>query len=297
MDLIYRYDPEQPVGRKTFADASSALQALTEGNARFADFVARMHQETLGHAVDGQLVIPVCPMSLGLPAEVNAVPTQAPFALVLGCSDARVPAEVIFDRWFNDLFIVRIAGNVLGVECLGSVDYAVRHFGSSLKLIVVLGHTGCGAVTAAVDTYLNPRDYVEIVSTHALRSLIDRILIAVRAAAKNLERELGPEIAQHPNYRAALIEMAIYVNVAVTAFDLKREVRALENSDIRVVYGVYDLASLRIRSELVDPRNGSDTPRPFMEAPEKAEDFRVVGLRLARLIAARAGLIQAPAPG
>jgi len=291
MDLIYRYDPEQPVGRQTFADADAALQALTDGNARFADFVARMHQETLGHAVDGQMIIPVCPMSLGLPVETAAVPIQAPFALVLGCSDSRVPVEAVFDRWFNDLFVVRIAGNVLGMECLGSVDYAVRNFGASLKLIVVLGHTGCGAVTAAVDTYLNPRDYADIVATHALRSLIDRIQIAVRGAAKALEREFGPALSKRPAYRAALIEMAVYLNAAVTAFDLKREVRALETSDARVVFGVYDLATLRVRPELVDYKGGSDRLLPFAEAPDGAADFVAVAARLGHLIAGRVGLV------
>ena len=102
---------------------------------------------------------------------------------MLGCSDARVPIELIFDQSPNDLFVVRVAGNVLGVECLGSIDYAVANLGKSLKLVVVLGHTTCGAVSAAVDSYLAPKNYAEIAFTHALRSLVDRIQTAVRGAA------------------------------------------------------------------------------------------------------------------
>ena len=116
---------------------------------------------------------------------------QTPFALVLGCSDARVPIELIFDQSPNDLFVIRVAGNVLGVECLGSIDYAVANLGKSLKLVVVLGHTACGAVSAAVDSYLTPKNYAEIAFTHALRSLVDRIQTAVRGAASALERVGG----------------------------------------------------------------------------------------------------------
>src|SRR4029079_13659120 len=152
---------------------------------------------------------------------------QTPFALVLGCSDARVPVEQIFDQSFNDLFVVRIAGNVLGTECVGSVDVAVRQFAESLKLVVVLGHTGCGAVGAAVETYLSPKDYAAITFTHALRSLADRIMIAVRGASNALQNVCGRNVVHHPNYKDALKEVAVYLNAAITAFDLRREVIAL----------------------------------------------------------------------
>ena len=133
-----------------------------------------------------------------------ASPDQAPFGLVVGCSDARVPVEQIFDQAFNSLFVVRIAGNVLGTECLGSVDYAVRNLAGTLKFVLVLGHSGCGAVTAAVDTYLNPGDFSDIACTHALRSLINRVMVAVRAAAKGLQEVAGPAVVRHPGYRACI---------------------------------------------------------------------------------------------
>src|SRR5438552_17467632 len=146
-----------------------------------------MQQATLGEGTQTEVVVPICPVSLGMPIWAGEIPKQKPYALVLGCSDARVPIEPIFDQSFNDLFVVRIAGNVLGTECLGSVDYAVRHFADSLKLVVVLGHTGCGAVSAAVETYLSPQDYADIAFTHALRSLVDRIMISVRGASNALQ--------------------------------------------------------------------------------------------------------------
>ena len=77
---------------------------------------------------------------------------------VLGCSDARVPIELIFKEGPNDLFVVRVAGNGLGSEVLGSLKYAVEHLGGSLRIIVVLGHSGCGAVSEAVDAFLEPPD-------------------------------------------------------------------------------------------------------------------------------------------
>src|SRR5690242_18075496 len=111
------------------------MEVLRAGNERFAEFVARMQRRTLGEPAES-IVVPISPVSLGLPFMDGTAPSQTPFALVLGCSDARVPVESIFDQGFNAIFVVRIAGNVLGTEGLGSVDYAVRQLGQTLKLIV-----------------------------------------------------------------------------------------------------------------------------------------------------------------
>lgn len=301
MDLIYRYDPFQPVQHEEPATADEALAVLGEGNARFAEFVGLMQRATLGEKVQSPIVVPVSPLSLGLPLWSGGAPAQAPFALVLGCSDARAPIEAIFDQAFNDLFAIRIAGNVLGTECLGSVDYAVRNFGPSLKLVVVLGHSGCGAVTAAVDTYLSPHDYAEIACTHALRSLVDRIQIAVRSSAKALERVAGAGAASRPGFRAAILETAVYLNAAVTAFDLRREIRDLGRADLPVVYGVYDLGTLRVQSVPAAVPASAGRPRgtpqppasdaPLLgAAPEHAEDFTELSNRLAQAVVA-AGLL------
>ncbi|MBL8830702.1 MAG: hypothetical protein JNM18_27255 [Planctomycetaceae bacterium] len=263
MDLIYRYDPYLPVKVDTAPDAAAAIKILCDGNRRLTSVVAQMQRTTLGEQPTEAIVVPFCPVSLGLPLWEGAVATQQPYAMVLGCSDARVPIEPIFDQSFNDLFVIRIAGNVLGTECLGSVDYAVRHFAESLKLVVVLGHTGCGAVGAAVETYLSPKDYADIAFTHALRSLIDRIMIAVRGAANALTQVCGRNVVHHPNYKDALKELTVYLNAAITAFDLRREVAAFGHESMRVVYGVYDLATLFVTpAPLASPTEPGFAPAP-----------------------------------
>ena len=210
VDLIYRYDPHLPLQIDTATDAESAMRILCDGNRRLTSVVAQMPRATLGGESVGEVVVPICPVSLGLPLWAGAISTQQPYALVLGCSDARVPVEPIFDQSFNDLFVVRIADNVLGTECLGSVDYAVRHFADSLKLVVVLGHTGCGAVSAAVETYLSPKDYAAIAFTHALRSLVDRIMIAVRGRCRSArlrpKRSTPPALQGRPEGGGRLLE-------------------------------------------------------------------------------------------
>lgn len=281
MDFIYRYDPYQPVEQRAIVDETAAVAALSEGNGRFADFVRRVQRHTLGQD-DGQpVVIPFSPVSMGLPLVEGTTTKQAPFALVLGCSDARVPTETIFDRSFNDLFVVRIAGNVLGTECLGSINYAVRNMADSLKVVVVLGHSGCGAVTAAVDAYLSAHAFVDLAFTHTLRSLIDRIQIAVREAAKALKSVGGPDVAGRPGYRDDLIETAVYLNAALTAFDLQREIRAQGNTTLPILYSVYDLASQLVRP-LPDARGRPPLLESgFSPAPQSADDFVQLGQRLA----------------
>ena len=87
---------------------------------------------------------------------------------------------------------VRVAGNVLGQECVGSLRYAVGHFPTTLKLVVVLSHAQCGAVTEAVRLYLEPRRYLEIATDYAVRSIEDQIMVAVRVAAMSMEIAIWP---------------------------------------------------------------------------------------------------------
>jgi carbonic anhydrase len=158
---------------------------------------------------------------------------------------------------------------VLGTECVGSFDYAVRNLGKSLQAVVVLGHTGCGAVTAAVDAYLSPNAYADIAFSHPLRSLIDRIMIAARGAATALARRHGDSIKRHPEYRALLIEAAAYLNAAITSFDLKREVAAFHDSQIEVFYGVCDIGTMLVRA---CPPNGQSEPELKL-APQNTDDL------------------------
>ncbi len=290
MDIIYRYDPYTPIVPRQLDDALAAIEALRQGHERYASIVGRVQREFLGEPSEGPLVIPSDPMSLGMPTLSNAPPVQTPFALVLGCSDARVPIERIFDQSLNDLFVIRVAGNVLGVECLGSIAFAVNHLGDSLKLLIVLGHSSCGAVGAAVDSYLAPKDYASIAFTHSLRSLVDRIQVAVRGAATALDRIAGPNVAKHPSYRSALVEASVYVNAAITAYDVRREVERLGVGveAVRVVYGVYDLIEQRVRAR---PSSGpAEAGAPidvFAEIPSDHDAFSGMAGEIARAVAGR----------
>lgn len=278
MDLIYRYDPFLPIQVDNVPDAAAAMKVLCDGNLRLTSFVTQLQQAAAGEATSGEVVVPICPVNLGLPLYSGAIPQQQPFALVLGCSDARVPVEGIFDQSFNDLFVVRVAGNVLGTECLGSIDYAVRNFANSLKLVVVLGHTNCGAVSAAVETYLSPQDYADVKFTYSLRTLVNRIMICVRGAANAIQHECGRGVVHHPNYKEALKEVAVYLNAAITAYDLQREIAPVANESLRVVYGVYDLATMFV----------SAVPSAQLTAPNFAGTPDQDGLTELALVLARA---------
>ncbi|MBS0201345.1 MAG: hypothetical protein JSS49_00490 [Planctomycetes bacterium] len=228
-----------------------------------------MQERTLGGDAGEPIVVPISPMTSGLPLFAGAVPAQAPFAVVLGCSDARVPTEAVFDQSFNDLFVLRIAGNVLGSECLGSLHYALRHLKDSLKAIVVLGHSKCGAVTAAVDTHLSPDAYVNIACTFPLRSLVDQIQIAVRGASHALEKHVGIALPNKTLYRSLLVGITAYVNAAVSAFELQRELSLYASDGPQVVFGVYEFESLRVQSS---PALTPETPR-LRPAPRSAEEL------------------------
>ena len=137
IEIVYRYDGASPQARSRPASSAAALLRLQNGNRAFSDLLNTVKdgEGSVRHVID------VDARDLGLLAASGA-PSQQPFAAILGCSDARVPLELIFNEGPNDLFVVRAAGNGLGSDALGSLRYAVEHLGGSLKLIVVLGHSG-----------------------------------------------------------------------------------------------------------------------------------------------------------
>jgi carbonic anhydrase len=278
MDVVYRYDPFEPIERRPIKDADEAIENLARGHDRYSTKFRQLQQEIMGGPAPQQFVIPGNVLSMGLPRVTGTAPAQTPFALVLGCSDARVPIEQIFDQSPNDLFVIRVAGNVLGVECLGSIDYAVSNLGKSLRLVVGLGHSSCGAVTAAVDAYLTPKNYAQIGFTHALRSLLDRIQNAIRGAASALERVGGSRVARRSDYREALVEAAVFLNAAITAFDVQRELKIPPANDTRVVYGVFDLVAQHLRSH---PRQESPI---FADTPGGPEDLNEIAIAIAESI-------------
>lgn len=101
--------------------------------------------------------------------------SQAPFAIVLGCSDSRVPAELVFDQGLGDLFVIRVAGNIVAPSQIGSVEFAAARFGT--RLVVVLGHSNCGAILATLEELSHPAED----QSRNLRAIVDRIRPAVEA--------------------------------------------------------------------------------------------------------------------
>ncbi len=141
-------------------DARAALERLRDGNRRFASNVrsveSLLSQMRRDELVDG----------------------QAPFAVVVGCSDSRSPAEIVFDAGLGDLFVIRVAGNIVAPSQVGSVEFAAEKFGT--RLVVVMGHTGCGAIAATLDHLTHP----ERPLPGSLRSIVDRVKPAVEPVVK-----------------------------------------------------------------------------------------------------------------
>src|SRR5205085_1666608 len=126
---------------------------------------------------------------------------QQPVAIVLGCSDSRVPAELIFGQGFGDLFVIRVAGNIVAPSQVGSVEFAAERFGT--RLAVVLGHTQCGAVAATLEQVRRP----EANQSPNLRAIVDRIRPAVEALLKTHVAQDPAELAAaatHANIRASV---------------------------------------------------------------------------------------------
>lgn len=249
VDITYRYESRDTPARPRPSDSNAALHRLNDGNRAFSALL----EDT---SSDGaERIISVDPRDLGL-GETN-LPRQRPFAAILGCSDARVLVELIFNEGPNDLFVIRVAGNGLGSDVLGSLRYAVDHLGESLKLVVVLGHSGCGALTGAVDVFLNPTDYLPLVTMHSLRHLLDRLIVVIQASARRIQGAFGPEISRHPRYREALIEVSIITNAALAAYTIQREFGASDSTGLQAAYGVYSLETRQVWAPSVSKIEGT----------------------------------------
>jgi carbonic anhydrase len=162
--------------------AAEALTRLREGNSRFVS--GQTPTQTLSNNVRRILAF-----------------DQAPSAIVLGCSDSRVPAELVFDQSFGDLFVIRVAGNIVAPSQVGSVEFAASKFGT--KLVVVMGHSHCGAIAATLEELLDGAN----TQSRNLRSIVDRIrpsvstLLAVRPG---LDRQTLAREATRANVRASV---------------------------------------------------------------------------------------------
>jgi len=176
------------------SSARDALERLREGNRRFvADVRSR-------DALTGQ-------------TRRNELTTgQEPFAIILGCSDSRVPAEIVFDQGLGDLFVIRVAGNIVAASQVGSVEFVAERFGT--RLVVVLGHSRCGAVLATLEELQQPKDS----QSRNLRSIVDRIRPSVEVL-------LATELRHDPD---ALVSHAVRANIRVSANHLRHGSDILE---------------------------------------------------------------------
>lgn len=154
---------------------------------------------------------------------------QNPFAIILGCSDARVPAEIIFDQGLGDLFVIRVAGNIVAPSQVGSVEFAAERFGT--KLVVVLGHTGCGAIMATLEELRRPTEG----HSPNLRSIVDRVRPAVEPLFEG----------EQPGDGAGLEHRAVRANIRASANQLRHGSQILERliaqEGLRVVGAEYSL--------------------------------------------------------
>src|SRR5689334_3050590 len=174
--------------------AETVLARLREGNKRFTAHIGT------SAVLRGSGHHEVLPQS------------QDPFAIILGCSDSRVPAEIVFDQGLGDLFVIRVAGNIVAPSQIGSVEFAAEQFHT--RLVVVLGHTGCGAINATIEQLKRP---VEMQSRN-LRAIVDRVRPSV-------EPLLATPLRDDPQ---ALVSNAVRANVRASATNLRHGSEILE---------------------------------------------------------------------
>lgn len=196
--------------------ANQALQRLKEGNARF---------------VADALTIDALSSEK---RRAQLVAGQNPFAIILGCSDSRVPAEIIFDQGLGDLFVIRVAGNIVAPSLIGSIEFAAEQFGT--KLVVVLGHSMCGAVLATLQELEQPSAN----RSPNLASIVDYVRPSVEEL---LDTDLRHDVD-------ALRRHAVRANVRASANHLRHGSRILEqlilHNDLRVVGAEYSLETGKV---------------------------------------------------
>ena len=190
-------------------DAREAFARLREGNRRFAAGEASRER-------------------LSLDRRAALAESQEPFAIVLGCSDSRVPAEIVFDQGLGDLFVIRVAGNIVAPSQVGSVEFAAARFGT--PLVAVVGHSGCGAIKAALESVRRSGP-----KSQNLRSIVDRVRPSVHDVL-----EARPEASD-----ADVMKLAIRANIRISVNHLRHASELLERliqeNRLAVVGGEYSL--------------------------------------------------------
>ncbi len=175
--------------------ALEALTLLQDGNRRFVSDLGG------SEAVSRRL------------RRIELASGQEPFAIILGCSDSRVPAELVFDQGLGDLFVIRVAGNIVAPSQIGSVEFAAERFGT--RLVVVLGHSMCGAILATLEELARPQE----AQLPNLRSIVDRVRPSVEIL---LETDLR-------HNHDALVHSAVRANIRASANQLRHGSSMLEN--------------------------------------------------------------------
>ncbi|MBD8526288.1 carbonic anhydrase [Pseudomarimonas arenosa] len=193
-----------------YLSADQALARLREGNARFVQHVVSL-DALLSHAQRSE--------------QARA---QHPFAVILGCSDSRVPAEFVFDQGLGDLFVIRVAGNIAAPSQIGSIEFAVDRFG--VKLVVVLGHSNCGAIRATLDYIANPSE-----ASPGIHAIVDRIRPTLTSLVSGCECHDEAELMQN----------AVRANVRATVAQLRQSSVLLEGlhlaGELKIVGADYSL--------------------------------------------------------
>jgi carbonic anhydrase len=200
-----------PISSPADISAREALRRLQEGNQRFVSGIRSL--DTL----------------MTETRRLDLVNGQRPFAAILGCSDSRVPVEIVFDQGLGQLFVIRVAGNIVAPSGVGSIEFAAERFGT--RLVVVLGHTNCGAVAATLEQLQRPSES----QSRNLRSIVDRIRPSVEGLlAADLKQD--PRLLEHEATRAN-------VRVSVNALRHGSEVleRLIEREGLLVVGAEYSM--------------------------------------------------------
>ncbi len=198
--------------------AIEALNRLREGNQRFAS------DSRISEALTNE------------DRRAQVVKVQEPFAIILGCSDSRVPGEIIFDQGLGDLFVIRVAGNIVAPSQIGSVEFAADRFGT--RLVVVLGHSNCGAIKATLEELSRSSD----AQSHHVQSIVDRI----RPSVEPLLSVGGGRLSEDE-----LTDLAVRANIRASANQLRHGSQMLEQliaADGLLVVG----AEYSLESGLVD---------------------------------------------
>lgn len=192
-------------------DANEALARLQQGNRRFMEDKPRhIHEKSSWRSL--------------------LVKTQKPYATVVGCSDSRVPPELIFDVGFGDLFTIRLAGNIIAEDVIGSLQYAVAHLHT--HLVIVLGHESCGAVTATIEEMLNKTEELK-----HIESLIKLIKPGLSKLDLKQDRESLLRAAVEANVRWSMQQLSA----------LPEAKKALQEKHVTLLGAVYELNTGRVR--------------------------------------------------